>query len=89
MHNQIHDIIIARHLQAKQHATQNKQGLGRSEVPKMAAGARWCGSKTKLDSDDEEEDQGAHEHKTCAHPVLSSVLFSCALISMQETSLLL
>lgn len=43
--------------QAKQHATQNKQGLGRSDVPKLAAGARWCGSKTKLGSDDDEEDE--------------------------------
>ena len=66
----VHHFILARHIthltlhrllpyvspQAKQHATQNKQGLGRSEVPKMAAGARWCGSKTKIvGSDDEEE----------------------------------
>ena len=49
-------------LQAKQHATQNKQGLGRSDVPKLAAGARWCGSKTKIGSDNgsgEEEEGGS------------------------------
>ncbi len=31
-----------------------KQGLGRSDAPKKVAGARWAGTKVRLDSDDEE-----------------------------------
>eukprot|EP00775_Hariotina_reticulata_P012820 gene12820-12947_t len=32
-------------------ATKNKQGLGRSGMPKKVAGARWMGKKTRLGSD--------------------------------------
>ena len=35
--------------------SKSKQGLGRSGAPKKVAGAHWQGTKTKLDSDDEEE----------------------------------
>lgn len=37
------------------HATHGKQGLGIGDAPKKVAGARWQGTKTRLDSDDEDE----------------------------------
>ncbi|EFJ47248.1 hypothetical protein VOLCADRAFT_105212 [Volvox carteri f. nagariensis] len=43
--------------QAQHGAAHGRQGLGRSEMPKKVAGARWCGTKTKLDEDDEDEQQ--------------------------------
>ena len=43
------------------HATHGKQGLGIGDAPKKVAGARWQGTKTKLDSDDEDEEAVADE----------------------------
>ncbi|GIL91590.1 hypothetical protein Vretimale_9640 [Volvox reticuliferus] len=45
--------------QAQHGAAHGRQGLGRSDMPKKVAGARWCGTKTKLgDDDDNDECQG-------------------------------
>ncbi|GIL53485.1 hypothetical protein Vafri_9078 [Volvox africanus] len=45
--------------QAQHGAAHGRQGLGRSDMPKKVAGARWCGTKTKLDDDDDDgEPQG-------------------------------
>ncbi|GLI67156.1 hypothetical protein VaNZ11_011369 [Volvox africanus] len=43
--------------QAQHGAAHGRQGLGRSDMPKKVAGARWCGTKTKLDDDDNDEPQ--------------------------------
>ncbi|PNW81229.1 hypothetical protein CHLRE_07g347400v5 [Chlamydomonas reinhardtii] len=48
--------------QAQHGAAHGRQGLGRSDMPKKVAGARWCGTKTKIsegDGDDEEEEEEA------------------------------
>ncbi|KAG2496381.1 hypothetical protein HYH03_005609 [Edaphochlamys debaryana] len=43
--------------QAQHGAAHGRQGLGRSDMPKKVAGARWCGTKTKLDDGDEVEEE--------------------------------
>ncbi|KXZ53675.1 hypothetical protein GPECTOR_6g592 [Gonium pectorale] len=46
--------------QAQHGAAHGRQGLGRGDMPKKVAGARWCGTKTKLgDEDEEDEDAGS------------------------------
>ncbi|KAG2442104.1 hypothetical protein HYH02_009593 [Chlamydomonas schloesseri] len=41
--------------QAQHGAAHGRQGLGRGDMPKKVAGARWCGTKTKISEGDEEE----------------------------------
>lgn len=43
-------------MQAHLGATHNKQGLGKADAPKKVAGARWQGTKTRLDSDSDEDE---------------------------------
>ncbi|GLC53435.1 hypothetical protein PLESTB_000744800 [Pleodorina starrii] len=43
--------------QAQHGAAHGRQGLGRSDMPKKVAGARWCGTKTKLDEEEEDEEE--------------------------------
>ncbi|KAL6776301.1 hypothetical protein ACKKBG_A20585 [Auxenochlorella protothecoides x Auxenochlorella symbiontica] len=38
-------------------ATQGRVGLGRAGAPKKVAGTRWAGTKTRLDSEDEGEEE--------------------------------
>ena len=42
---------------AHSHATQGKVGLGRSSMRKTIGGAKWEGTKTKLGSDSDEDDE--------------------------------
>lgn len=43
-------------VQAHLGATHNKQGLGKADAPKKVAGARWQGTKIRLDSDSDEDE---------------------------------
>lgn len=50
--------------QVQHGAAHGRQGLGRSDMPKKVAGARWCGTKTKIsdgNDDEEEEEEEGHE----------------------------
>ena len=57
------DDQVAAWTAAQDGATKSKQGLGRSGQPRKVGGARWQGTRTKLDSDDE---------ATCVHFVCIS-----------------
>lgn len=61
-------------------AVHGKQGLGRSSMPKKVAGARWCGTKTKLGSDDEdsEEDSDRGRHTSSSGDITRDSNGGCA-----------
>lgn len=49
---------------AHENKTQGKVGLGRGSMPNKIAGARWEGKRTKLDSEEEEDTEMAHEEES-------------------------